>query len=723
MEQKIQFKSLNAQLWLLLMKQFFATILVFYIMGSCSEKRYTDALSPEDALGSFDLDKNFKIEIYAAEPFVQEPVEMTFDEQGNAFVVEMADYPFKPESGTGAGSIRMLSDTNGDGRIDKSTIYADSLLEATSILPWEGGLIVTAAPNIFYLKDTNADYRADKKELLFSGFFQNNNEAQITNLRYSVDNWIYAGNFGQDGKVASARNPGAAALSMSGGDFRFRLDRGQFELETGPTQFGQTIDDWGHRFITENSVHIQQSVIPWRYVHRHPYLPSNKAAANISDHDPLMYNVTAPPYWRVERTKRRNKAFQEHHLNQVEHAEGHFTGASGTTMYLGDAFPEKYYGNVFIGDVSGNLVHRDVLTAFADSVTFVAKRDDAEKSREFLTSTDPWFRPANFTVGPDGALYIMDMYRQHIEAPVSIPEDLKSDMDYLNGSKMGRIYRIVPKNAGSYKKASPDLRNAQTGQIVELLSNPSQWWRLQAQRILLERQDKSAVSALKNLFTRHQDPRVRLHALFALEGLNSLDAKLVEQAMKDTHPGVRESGIILSEKYPQCLPQLMERINDSSARVTLQATLSLGEFPATQAAPALARVIEKHGQDPWFRIAVLSSEAGSCLPLLELLVKQGFFSGELKAERTAFLEDFSYVIGSRNREGEIVHLLKVLMAGGIKKEKGLQLTGLTGLASGIKKSENKTGADPLLKEALKNMEADSTREIKEAIEEIRKLLE
>ena len=570
-------------------KQFIATILILYVLNiSCSEKHYKDALSPEEAMRTFTLNKDFKIELFAAEPFVLDPVEMTFDEQGNAFVVEMPDYPFKPESGIGKGRIRMLADTNGDGRVDKSTIFADSLLEATSILPWKGGLIVTAAPNIFYLKDTNGDGRADTKELLFTGFFQNNSEAQITNLRFSVDNWIYASNFGQEGEVTSVKNPGAPPLSMSGADFRFRMDRGLFELETGPTQFGQAIDDWGHRFLTENSIHIQQSIIPWRYAHRHPYLPHHKLLANISDHDPLMYNASSPPYWRVERTKRRNQAFQENNLDQVEYAEGHFTGASGTTIYLGHSFPEKYYGNVFIGDVSGNLVHRDILTAFADSVALVAKRDDVEKSEEFLTSTDPWFRPANFSVGPDGSLYIIDMYRQHIEAPTSVPEDLKSDMDYNNGKDKGRIYRIVPKNAGSYKKVSPDLKNATTEQIVEQLSNPNQWWQLQAQRILLERQDKSVVPALKNLFTRHQDPRVRLHALYALEGLNSLDAIIVEQAMKDVHPGVRENGIMLSEKYPELLPRLIERINDSSACVVFQATLSLGEFPAAQVVPALA---------------------------------------------------------------------------------------------------------------------------------------
>jgi putative membrane-bound dehydrogenase-like protein len=607
--------------------------------------------------------------------------------------------------------------------VDKSTIFADSLLEATSILPWKGGLIVTAAPNIFYLRDTDGDGRADAKEMLFSGFFKNNPEAQITNLRFSIDNWIYASNFGQEGTVTSALNPAAPALSMSGADFRFRMDRGQFEAETGPTQFGQTIDDWGHRFLTENSIHIQQAVIPWRYLHRHPYLPFYRMIKNISDHDPLMYNASSPPYWRVERTKRRNQAFQEHHLNQVEYAEGHFTGASGTTIYLADAFPEKYYGNIFIGDVSGNLVHRDVLITVADSVVSVAKRDDVEKNKEFLTSTDPWFRPDNFTVGPDGALYIMDMYRQHIESPSSIPEDLKSDMDYDNGKDKGRIYRVVPKNAGPNKKTFPDLRNASIEQVVAQLSNPSQWWRLQAQRLLLERQDKSAVPALKDLFATSQDPRVRLHALYALEGLNSLDSKITERAMKDPHPGVRESGIILSEKYPECLRSLMEHINDSSARVALQATLSLGEFPAEQVVPALASVIEKHGENNWFRIAVLSSEAGSSLPLLELLLKRDLFFSASKSEWAAFLGDFSYVIGARNREGEIAGLLKVLSTADLKKERGLRLAGLTGLARGMKKPEHKIHADIQLKEALKNMEADPSNEIKAAISEISKLLE
>src|SRR5690606_11548905 len=380
-------------------------------------------------------------------------------------------------------------------------------------------------------------------------------------------------------------------------------------------------------FLTENSIHIQQAVVPWRYVHRHPHLPPFKAITNISDHEELMFQVTDAPYWRLERTKRRNEAFRENNLDRVEYADDHFTAASGTTMYSGDAFPDEYYGNIFIGDVSGNLVHRDVIAVVQDSVMRIAQRDGDEKSREFLTSTDPWFRPANFTVGPDGALYVIDMYRQHIEAPPFIPEDLKVGMDFLAGNQMGRIYRIVPRNTKA-RSMPPDLRRMESGDLVRLLSHPGGWWRLQAQRILFERQDKSVVTALRELFMEHEDARVRLHALYTLEGLGSLDGRLVGKAMEDVDPGVRESAMALSEEFDECLPMLVKAVDDPYARVALAATLSLGEFDDARVLPAFAQVLKERGRDRWFRIAVLSCEAGSGLGLLESLVGQGFFSGE-----------------------------------------------------------------------------------------------
>lgn len=695
-------------------------VLAFFLLPvSCSENRYTDALSPDEALTSFSLSEDFNIELFAAEPFVRDPVEMVFDEQGNVYVVQMPDYPFRPESGVGSGTIVMLSDTSGDGRIDKSIVFADSLLEATSILPWEGGLLVTAAPDIFLLKDTDGDNRADVKEVLFTGFFTGNAETQITNLRFSVDNWIYASNFGQEGNVRSVRHPEDAALSTKGGDFRFRLDRGLFEVETGPTQFGQAIDDWGHRFLTENSIHIQQAVVPWRYVHRHPHLPPFKAITNISDHEELMFQVTDAPYWRLERTKRRNEAFRENNLDRVEYADDHFTAASGTTMYSGDAFPDEYYGNIFIGDVSGNLVHRDVIAVVQDSVMRIAQRDGDEKSREFLTSTDPWFRPANFTVGPDGALYVIDMYRQHIEAPPFIPEDLKVGMDFLAGNQMGRIYRIVPRNTKA-RSMPPDLRRMESGDLVRLLSHPGGWWRLQAQRILLERQDKSVVTALRELFMEHEDARVRLHALYTLEGLGSLDGRLVGKAMEDVDPGVRESAMALSEEFDECLPMLVKAVDDPYVRVALAATLSLGEFDDARVLPAFAQVLKERGRDRWFRIAVLSCEAGSGLGLLESLVGQGFFSGEFTPAASAYLKDFSFAIGSRNRDGEAARFLNMLLNADIEQSEVFQLIALKGLAEGMKQSGTNIEPDPDLAAILERMKEKSA-EIAGAVQEIARL--
>src|SRR5690554_6365408 len=454
---------------------------------ACGEKQYPDPLSPEEALKTFQLHEDFQIELFAAEPHVMDPVSMVFDESGKIYVVEMPDYPYKPEPGQGKGKIKLLWDRDGDGVIDESTVFADNISEATSVHAWEDGLLVTAAPHIWFFQDTDGDGVADSREALFSGFFENNSEAQITNLRFGIDNWIYAANHGQHGEVTFNLNPEEPALPMRGSDFRFRMDRGQYERTTGPAQYGQTLDDYGNRFFTQNTIHVHHVVIPRRYAHRHAHLPSTVSITNVSDHDLIMFQETPPPYWRAERTRRRNQTYQEQNLDRVEHAEDHFTGASGGTLYLADAFPEEFYGNIFTGEVAGNLVHRDILTPHPENPTFIASRAPEETDREFLSATDSWFRPSEFTVGPDGYLYVIDMYRQHIETPVSIPDDLKEDMDFNYGKEHGRIYRIKPKNDNARTLSNPDLQSKSSAELVELLIRPNHWWRNQAQRLLLER--------------------------------------------------------------------------------------------------------------------------------------------------------------------------------------------------------------------------------------------
>ena len=220
----------------------FRSLSVFLLctLSACtSSPDYPDALTPEEALASFELREGFQIEVYAAEPYVKDPVSMVFDERGRAFVVEMPDYPDKPEPGEGKSRVLMLEDANGDGRVDGYTVFIDGLSEATSVMPWKGGLIVTAAPNILYFKDTDDDGRADEKTVLYSGFFENNSEAQITNLRLSVDNWIYASNFGQAGLITSPQNPSAPPLDVSGGDFGFAWIQVNSKWPQGPRSLGK----------------------------------------------------------------------------------------------------------------------------------------------------------------------------------------------------------------------------------------------------------------------------------------------------------------------------------------------------------------------------------------------------------------------------------------------------------------------------------------------------
>jgi len=681
------------------------------LAGNSMAQRYPGPLSPEESMKTINIAKGYKVSLFASEPHVFDPVALEFDEQGNAYVIEMPDYPYEVEPGKGHGRIRILKDIDGDGKIDQSIIFAENVTEATSMLPWKGGLIVTAAPNILYLKDTNGDGKSDIREILFSGFFQNNSEAQVTSLKFGIDNWIYANNRGQSGKVIFSKSTDTTPVEVRGADFRFRLDRNLFELETGPGQYGQTIDDWGHRFFTENSIHLQQAVIPWRYTHRHPFMPSSKFNVTITDHEEIMFQEIPPAYWRAERSARRNRIFKEANLKRIEWAEDHFTGAAGGTIYNGDALPQEFYGNIFTTDVSGSLVHRDILSPSETSPVFVAKRAESEKNREFIYSTDTWFRPVTFSVGPDGYLYILDYYRQHIETPVSIPDDLKAEMDFMAGSDMGRIYRLLPEN-GTYQGVKVDLKNASSLQLVDYLSHKNAWYRSQAQRLLLERQDKMVVPAVVSLFSNSPDPRTRLHALYVLEGLNALTEKVIKQSLRDSEPGVRENGIILAERYPKTSKQLISMINDPSKRVALQATLSLGDFKGKKVVSALAEVIKKYGQNDWFRSAVISSEAGSSVEILNSLIQDNAFFSKEETWKLSFIQDLSNIIGARSNKEQYSAYLKTLSAESLSAANVQQAT-LKGLKAGLNKNES-------TKELAGQLNAGSIEEVKEGFQLLRK---
>jgi len=638
------------------------------ILAGCVRRTGPGALSPQAELKTFRLNDDLNIELFVNEPEVMSPVEIVFDENGRIYVAEMLDYPTDPPQGKPVRSrIRLLEGTHGDGKIDRTTIFAENVLDVSGLMAWKGGLIVTSAPDILFMKDTDGDGKADIREVLYTGFPKVDPEYRITNPRLGIDNWIYCSNFGQDGHITSPKHPERPPISVRGADFRFRPDRDVAEATSGSAQFGSTFDVWGNRFITHSTMHVRHVVLPRQYLARAPLLDSGPVALEISDHGQpsgRMYPLTQPQTWRVERTRVRQERYHENKLESVrplspssEMAAGYFTAASGGTIYSGDQFPEKYRGNFLTGDVSGNLVHRDVLSP--DGVSFIASRAPEEQDRELLASADPWFRPCNFANAPDGNLYVVDMYREFIEAPSAIPDAIKRTMNFWSGDTLGRIFRIVPKYPARTGNLKPNLGAAAIPELVSNLENPNGWHRETAHRLLVERQDPAAVPRLKQLLAKSEFPPARILALWTLESLSAIDATTVIGALKDAHPRVREHAVRIAEELiPNSKPveqALLAMTSDPDMRVQFQLAFTLGQMNGGRVMQALVELASRHANDRWFRVAVLSSVQDSAIQFLDQLL-----SKKKLAAQSELLPQLASVIGAKHDPGEIAHFLGAL---------------------------------------------------------------
>jgi putative membrane-bound dehydrogenase-like protein len=641
-------------------RRYLAGVLLLALLAiGCGKRASEGGLSAEASLGAIRLSEDFTVELFAAEPMVLDPVEMVFDEFGRAYVADMLDLPYDPPGGKKARSrIVMLEDTDGDGRADKHTVFADDVLQVSGLMVWNGGLIVPSAPNIYFMKDTNGDGKADVREVLFTGFFQGNPEAQITNPRLGLDNWVTFSNTGNAGRITSPKWTQHPAMEVRGMDFRFHPVRNVAEPASGAAQYGSTFDDWGNRFISQNTLHLRHVVAPMQYLLRAPLLEvGNVNNDPYGKRERLMWPLTEPQDWRVERTKLRQARYDEMKSGRVEHLAGHLTGASGGTVYNGDAWPAEYRGSIFTGDVSGNLVRRDVVTV--DGVSFAAR--PAKEGVEFLASTDQWFRPAHFANAPDGNLYLMDMYREIIETPLSIPEELQKrlKLDFYSGDDRGRIYRIVAKQPRLKRGLTVSLGKATALELVRELENDNGWHRQTAQRLLVERQEKSVVAALREMARGSQKPLARLHALWTLEGVGALEEADVIAALGDAHAGIREHGVRLSEslaaRTPAVEKALLARAGDSEIRVKHQVAYTLGGLSGSSMAArqAVVELAATHGENPWFRIATLSSAAEWPADLFARLLSRR----DAQWQSAEFLKALGSLIGARKQPAEVVRFL------------------------------------------------------------------
>jgi putative membrane-bound dehydrogenase-like protein len=640
---------------------------------------------PADRAGeSFAIRDGFTMELLAAEPLVMDPVDLAYDENGSAYVAEMRDYPLPERPGlrpsSVPGRVRLLIDDDGDGRFDQSHVFADGLAWPTSVACWRQGVYVAAAPDLWYFKDTDGDHRADVRERVLTGFGTENVQAIVNNLKWGPDHALYGAASGNGGSIRPAGQPEAAPVNVTRRDFRFDPKTGGIAAVSGSARFGNTFDDWGNRFICNIRNPIQHVVLPSHYLARNPLLlvPATVCDVAAAGDQVPVYRTSAPEPWREFRARRWVKERMNYPRSELVGA-GFFTSSSGVTVYRGSAYPESYHGNVFVGEVAANLIHREVMTEAG--ATFSAR--PAEEGIEFLTSTDNWFRPVNFVNAPDGTLHVLDMYREFIEHPWSIPDDIKSRLDLSSGNDRGRIYRLRP--PGFSPRPPPRLGTAGTEELVGLLCHPDGWWRETAGRLLVERQDPAATAPLRKLFRTCEFPQGRLAAVWCLHALSELDEATLERALSDRHSAIREPALRIAEPRLATSASLRRKAvglaDDESARVRFQAAFTLGVIDGEDALAGLAGIARRDAGDLWVRIAILSSSGGRSVPLMKLLLR----SPPSGREGADLLAELAFLAGAEAGESARREVLAALEAGG-GNDLGLSFAVLEGLARGLARS-------------------------------------
>ena len=422
--------------------------------------------SVEEALKSFQLRPGFEIELVASEPQVEDPVAICFDPDGALYVCEMRGYSERRDEAL--GRVSRLTDEDGDGHYEKATVFAEGLQWPTGLICWDGGVFVLATPNLYFFKDEDGDGVAEKKEGVFTGFGEGvkelNVQALANSLTWGPNGRIYGSTGRNGGLVRRVGSSSEDGISLRGADFSF--DPGTLEIrrESGTGQYGLAFDDWGQRYVCSNSRHLIAVMYDWPW-NEESLLPGALVDIPVDGSAAEVFRASVVEPWRVIRTRWRVQGLVKGIVEGGGRASGYFTSASGLTVYRGNLFPDQFRGNVFVGDVGSNLVHRKILERSEDVVQLSARRAADEKGVEFLTSTDNWFRPVQCANGPDGALYIVDMYRETIEHPSSFPAPLKERIDLNSGNDRGRIWRVVPTTVGERdhlpvslsKKSSADL--------------------------------------------------------------------------------------------------------------------------------------------------------------------------------------------------------------------------------------------------------------------------
>lgn len=558
-----------------------------------------EAKSPQASLKCLQTAPGFKVELVASEPLVQDPISFDWGPDGKLWVVEMGDYPLGVDGkNKPGGRVRFLNDTNNDGKYDQSTIFLDNLGYPSAVMAWRKGVLVSCAPEIFYAEDTNDDGKADRKVVLYSGFGEGNQQHRVNGFSRGLDNWIHCAN-GDSGGVIKSHKTGKT-VNISGRDFRIHPDSGAIEAVTGQTQYGRNRDDWGNWFGGNNSNPMWHFVLADRYLRRNPLVIAPNLRIPVSTQP-----GPAPVYPRSRTLER---------FNDFDRAN-RFTSACSPIVYRDTLFGSAFVNNTFVCEPVHNLVHREVMQP--KGITFQSSRAANEQRSEFLASTDNWFRPTTVRTGPDGTLWVADMYRLVIEHPQWIPKSWQERLDLRAGHDKGRIYRIVPVNAKL--RRIPRLHKLHTTELVHALDHSNGWQRDLAQELLIQKADPQAIPLLQKLLSDSKRPLARLHALCTLAGMDSLSMTDLQHALLDTHPGVQIHAIRLSEGRKlskECKQSLEKLAKVSESKLCLQLLCSLGSWKEPWAAELLAQLAPEVQGNRYLSTAFTSSINKANLPAI-----------------------------------------------------------------------------------------------------------
>ncbi|WP_236972896.1 PVC-type heme-binding CxxCH protein [Membranihabitans marinus] len=629
--------------------------------------------SPENDLGLV-VEDGLVATLIVQEPLVMDPVAYAFDPQGLLYVVEDRGYPDPPEGGTPddkIGRIAQLRDTDGDGQYDERREFVTGLTYPNGVLPWDGGIFVTCAPDIYYFKDTDGDGVADIRQVVLTGF----KDTKTAQLRMShptlgLDGWIYVTSGLNGGEIVSPLHPERDKVVFSASDGRFNPKTFEFEIVGGRSQFGITFDLYGHRFGCSNRHPVMQTVIEPQYLNRNPYLSYNQMVENVSK---VAAEAVVFPLVDVATTS----DFMPNLMGRSH--QGTFTSASSTFIFNGSGLSPAHEGNVFICESAQNLVQRQIMST--NGVAF--KSDLAYEGKEFLSSENEWFRPVYVNQGPEGGLYVVDMHRKVIDHPSYVPEAIRDKLDFQSGRDMGRIYRISSKdrvNGLKNKKwfsADPDM-----AELLNFLESNEEWDRLTAFNLLLQQDKLTDLQGLEKVALSSDSPSARAKALWILHVFDKLSVEVLIQALEDSEAGVREQAVLLSaDQYntdTELKQAFLARVKDDNMQVKFNVALVLGSEEGEDATKALAELALSDGQDPWMRAGILSGIGQRMMPFLTEINALDDVDSEAYP---LIMEDLGQMFGNGATIAQCKEILNMVLQNQAESKAGVAT--VLGLAEGL----------------------------------------